>query len=66
MLFVGVFVPQRGNGYPFLFNQIPPKEARLKTLYMLYPLSERAKEWINQNVDYQSYQMVGEGVGIEW
>ena len=37
----------------------------MKTLYVLYPLSQEAKEWVDEHVHYESYQMIGEGIGVE-
>jgi hypothetical protein len=37
----------------------------MKTLYVLYPLSREAKEWVDEHVHYENYQMVGNGIGVE-
>lgn len=37
----------------------------MRTVYMLKPLSEEAKEWIEEHVHYESYQVVGESIGVE-
>jgi len=34
-----------------------------QTVYVLIPLTKRAREWVEENVSYQDWQMVGE-VGI--
>lgn len=37
----------------------------MKTIYVLYPVSEKAREWVENNVNYESYQVIGKGIGIE-
>ena len=37
----------------------------MKTIYILVPVSEKAKNWVEENVSYESYQMIGSGISIE-
>ena len=37
----------------------------IRSIYLLIPWSEEARAWIEENVDYEGYQMVGQGIGVE-
>jgi len=37
----------------------------VKTVYMLRPLKRRVKSWIEENVEYEDYQMVGDAIAVE-
>jgi hypothetical protein len=36
----------------------------MKSVYLLQPLTDRAKEWVEENVDYES--TLGDSIGVEW
>jgi len=36
------------------------------TVYVLKPLTDAAKVWVEDNVNYESYQAINGGVVVEW
>ena len=36
------------------------------SVYVLTPLTDDCKQWIADNVVYESWQLIGEGIAIEW
>ena len=36
------------------------------TMYHVTPLTEAAKEWVNENVHLEDWQWLGNGFGVEW
>lgn len=37
----------------------------MRTIYVLTPVSEEAKNWVEENVNYEDYQIVGSGIAVE-
>jgi len=37
----------------------------IKTVYLLRPLTAKAQQWLNDNVQTEPYQHIGTGIGIE-
>lgn len=36
------------------------------SMYHVTPLTEAAKEWVNENVHLEDWQWLGSGFGVEW
>ena len=37
----------------------------MPTVHVLRPVSQQAKEWVDEHVQYESWNMMGEGIAIE-
>ena len=37
----------------------------MPTVYVLRPISKEARDWIEEHVQYESWNMIGEGIAIE-
>ena len=37
----------------------------MSTVYVLRPLSQEAGDWIEEHVQYESWNMIGEGIAVE-
>jgi len=37
----------------------------MSTVYLLRALNEKAQEWLDEHVQYEDWQLLGRGIGIE-
>lgn len=37
----------------------------MKTIYQLTPISQEAKDWVKENINYEPWQKMGEAICIE-
>jgi hypothetical protein len=58
-------VPVLQSIYPKYHNLTDEKENLMQSIYRLQPLSDAAEQWVNEHVQYESYQMMGPFICIE-